>query len=255
MFLHRLCAVIRKSSLPLAGACLAGVLAACAGPQADQRLHDADGYRQVLDSPLRTDADRAIDGRRRPLEFLQFAGVRPGMQALDIDAGAGYTTQLLALAVGPGGRVWAQTDKPRPALDNRLAQHPQPNIVHVVRPFDDPLPPQTPPLDLITLILNYHDIAYMPVDRARMNRRLFDALQPGGHLVIVDHAARPGSGLADIKTLHRIDEAVVMSEQQQAGFRLEKTSDFLRNPADARVKPSSDPTLMSDRFALLLVKP
>jgi hypothetical protein len=29
------------------------------------------------------------------------------------------------------------------------------------------VPPDAPPLDLVTLILNYHDISYLPFDRER----------------------------------------------------------------------------------------
>lgn len=212
-------------------------------------------YQRIIADPVRTDADRAADARRKPAEFLAFAQPRPGMTVMDIDAGAGYTTQLLALSVGPGGRVYAQTDKPRPNLEKRLAEHPQPNIVTVVRPFQDPVPPGTPQLDLITLILNYHDIVNLPVDRMQMNKHLFDALKPGGHLVIVDHSAKSGSGTADTATLHRIDEANVLTEVQQAGFRLEQRGDLYRNPADRRDLPSSDRAQQSDKFALRFVKP
>ena len=71
------------------------------------------------------------------------------------------------------------------------------------------MPDQAPKLDLITLILNYHDITYLPVDRAKMDERLYGALKPGGHLVVVDHSAKPGTGTSVGKTLHRIDEALV----------------------------------------------
>ena len=35
------------------------------------------------------------------------------------------------------------------------------------------------------------------------------ALKPGGFVLIVDHAARSGSGTSAVQTLHRIDEPVV----------------------------------------------
>ena len=89
-------------------------------------------------------------------------------------------------------------------------------------------------LDLITIIMNYHDIAYMPVDRAKMNRRLFNALKAGGHLVVMDHSAKPGSGISAAKSFHRIDEKVVLDESRQAGFKLEQEGDFFKNPADPR---------------------
>jgi predicted methyltransferase len=212
-------------------------------------------YESVIASPLRTDQDRRMDAERKPAEFLPFAQVKPGMHVLDVSAGAGYTSQLLALAVGPSGTLWAQTPKPGATLVKRLAEHPQANFIVVERPFEDPIPDQAGKLDLITLVLNYHDISYLPVDRAKMNARLFAALAPGGHFVVIDHSSRSGKGISEGKTLHRIDEAVVLDEVRKAGFVLEAEGDFLRNPADARDEPSSNPKVPTDKFALRFVKP
>ncbi|MGH8315992.1 MAG: class I SAM-dependent methyltransferase, partial [Steroidobacterales bacterium] len=223
-------------------------------PTADARAA-AERYRLAIASPIRTDQDRRNDAERHPAEFLPFTQVQPGMQVLDVSAGAGYTTQLLALVVGPAGTVWAQTPRPGAALTKRLSDYPQANVQVVARPFDDPVPEQAPQLDLITLILNYHDISYQQVDRAQMNRRLFAALKPGGHYVVIDHSARSASGISDGKTLHRIDEAVVLTEVRQAGFVLEAESDFLRNPADPRDRTSSGSAIPTDKFALRFVKP
>jgi predicted methyltransferase len=215
----------------------------------------APSYEQIAADPLRTDRDRSADETRKPVEFLQFAQVKPGMRVLDVAAGAGYTTQLLALAVGPEGRVWAQGEGPAPSLQKRLSEHPQANVVPVTRSFEDPVPDGVSNLDLVTIVMNYHDIAYLPVDRARMDRRLFDALKPGGHLVIIDHSAKAGTGVGAAKTLHRIDEAVVRQELTQAGFRLEAESNFLRVPADPREQAFFDMRTPTDKFALRYVKP
>ncbi|BCK88487.1 hypothetical protein MIZ01_2291 [Sideroxyarcus emersonii] len=212
-------------------------------------------YKQVAASPIRTDDDRRVDAERKPVEFLQFADVHPGMLVLDVATGRGYTTQLLALAVGQGGTVWAQADRPRSELIQRLADHPQPNIIPVVQPYDDPVPGDAPRLDLITIVLNYHDIAYMSVDRVRMNQRLFNALKSGGHLVVIDHSAKKGQGATVAKTLHRIDEALVQDELQRAGFRLERRGDFLRNASDLREQPFFRMNMPTDSFALRFVKP
>jgi predicted methyltransferase len=210
---------------------------------------------KVVASPLRTDQDRRTDAARHPVEFLPFTQAKPGMMVLDVAAGGGYTSQLLALAVAPDGKVWAQRVEPGAALTKRLADTPQANFVPVYRPFDDPVPPEAPKLDLVTLVLNYHDITYLPVDRARMNRNVFAALKPGGHFIVVDHSGRPGTGIAEGKTLHRIDEAVVRDEVTRAGFVLEAEGSFLRNPADSRDQSSGDSKIPTDKFALRFVKP
>jgi len=226
-----------------------------ASPQTTSSAPDSAAYTQAIASPVRTDEDRNADAKRDPLDFLQFTRVQPGMRVLDVAAGGGYTSQLLALIVGEKGTVWAQTDKPRKGLDKRLADHPQPNIVPLVQPYEDPVPGNAPKLDLITIIMNYHDIAYMPVDRSKMNERLFNALKSGGHLVVLDHSAKTGSGIKDTKTLHRIEETVVINEFQQAGFKLDEQGEFLRNPADPREQAFFDMKIQSDKFALRFIKP
>src|ERR1022692_937426 len=64
---------------------------------------------EILASPDRSAADRTNDIRRKPDQMLAFIGVWPGMVALDLSAAGGYTTELIARAVGPTGRVYGQS--------------------------------------------------------------------------------------------------------------------------------------------------
>jgi predicted methyltransferase len=98
----------------------------------------------------------------------------------------------------------------------------------------DPAPPEVAngALDLVTLMFNYHDFGHLGVDRARMNRAIFQALKPGGIYVIADHSGRPGTGISESGTLHRIEEAFLRQEVEAAGFRLLEEGNFLRNPND-----------------------
>ena len=116
------------------------LLVACATTPADDPRAAAERYQAVIASPLRTDQDRRTDAARHPAEFLPFTQVRPGMRALDVSTGGGYTSQILALAVGPEGRLYAQAPNPGPTVRRRLEEHPQANFILVARPFDDPVP-------------------------------------------------------------------------------------------------------------------
>ena len=252
MSMSKSCLVPRSFSVVFAAL---GLAWAMNGHAATQSTDLPALYRQAIASPIRTDEDRAADAKRKPLEFLQFAEVRPGMRVLDVAAGSGYTTQLLALVVGNKGSVWAQSAELNESFVKRLDKNPQFNINAEVLPYDDPVPFGATKLDLVTLIMNYHDIAYMPVDRAQMDQMLFDALKPGGHIVVMDHSAKAGSGISDAKTLHRIEEKVVRDELEHAGFKLEKEGDFLRNPDDPRDQPFFKTTIPTDKFALRFVKP
>ncbi len=69
-----------------------------------------------------------------------------------------------------------------------------------------------------------------------------------------------GSWLAEVKTLHRIDEVIVKDEVEHAGFKLLTEDSFLRNPSDTRDWNDSPQFAglrrgTSDRFALIFVKP
>jgi predicted methyltransferase len=94
-----------------------------------------------------------------------------------------------------------------------------------------------------------------PTDRSKMNQAIFNALKPGGFLVVMDHAAKPGSGLSDTSTLHRIDEQTVIAEIVRAGFKLDGQSEAWRNPSDTYEQHSSKMDVPSDRFALRFIRP
>jgi predicted methyltransferase len=116
------------------------------------------------------------------------------------------------------------------------------------------------PVDLVFTAQNYHDYhdPFMgPVDMAGFDKRVYDALKPGGLFVVIDHAAPAGSGLADTDTLHRIDPAVVKQEVEAAGFVFDGESDALRNPADAHDLKVFDKSIRghTDQFIYRFRKP
>jgi len=256
--------------------------------------------KQIVASPDRSAADRTNDLRRKPEEMLLFIGIRPGITALDLSAAGGYTTELLARAIGPSGIVYGQSrprdpsraptppaapegnshptaasgtapaaapappaGAPRPSPDAladrdsalRKAEIKAAPITAVVRPFEDPIPPELASFDLVTLMFNYHDLGHLGVGRAAMNRAVFQALKPGGFYVIADHSGRPGTGISEAGTLHRVEEAFLRKEVEAAGFKLAAEGNFLRNPNDPRDKNTPDPPQPKDEFVLKFVKP
>ena len=220
----------------------------------------------AVDAKGRSTDDLALDAGRHPAETLAFFGILPGQRVAELGAGGGYTTELLARVVGPEGRVYGQNS---PLILERFAEKPwsqrlgKPVMVGVVRldrPFDDPFPPEVKDLDAVLIVLLYHDTVWMKVDRAKMNRAVFAALAPGGVYGIVDHSAVKGHGVADVETLHRIDEQTVRDEVEAAGFTLAAEGDFLRNPSDPRdwnasPRVAAEKRGTSDRFVLKYVKP
>jgi predicted methyltransferase len=254
----------RAVAVAPAALCLALVACATPGPSVPPRAPEPD-VAALVAAPDRTEEDRALDAGRRPAELLRFLALRPGMKVADLGAGRGYTTELLARAVGPTGVVYGQNSKGLlgfvgEAWTARLARPACANVVRVDREFEAPLPPEATGLDLVVMNALYHDTVWLGVDRAAMNRAVLAALRPGGLFVVIDSSARPGTGTADAKTLHRIDEAVVREEVQAAGFRLAAEAPFLRSPVDQRdwnasPREAGERRGTSDRFVLAFVRP
>ena len=176
-------------------------LGACANisgaPSASTPTLSRERIAEIVNSPDRSAADRNNDLRRKPADMLAFIGIRPGMVAFDLSTGGGYTTELLARAVGPSGKAYGQSQPPRDpsaparptvapegnaapqvaptpgaanappavrrtsaqALAERSKNPVVANIVSVVRKFEDPIPPELASggLDLVTLMFDYHD--------------------------------------------------------------------------------------------------
>ncbi len=226
---------------------------------------DAARAAEIVASPDRDDRDRKLDPHRKPVDLLLFVGVAPGMHVADLGAGAGYSSELMARAVGPTGTLIAQ-DSPHwggqwldDAWKARLGQKVMANTTHVFRNWDEPLPPDTRDLDVVTFVAAYHDVVAEKEDANKLNAAVFAALKPGGVYVVIDNSAKVGSGKEACEPLHRIDEQVVLDEVQHAGFKLAGKSDFMRNPADARdwnADPGKDPrSHTQDLFAFKFVKP
>jgi predicted methyltransferase len=267
---------------PLTAAAAIALAVALSGCATRAPTLTADQVAALVADPERSEADRTNDQRRKPREMLLFIGVKPGMQALDLSAAGGYTTELLARAAGPSGRVYGQTPArrttpppaqpeggappmaaaatPRPpsaGLAGRAERLRSGHIVAVVLPFEQPVPPEVAPgsLDLVTLMFNYHDLGHLGADRAQLNRAVFAALKPGGLYVLADHAGRPGTGISESGTLHRIEESFLRAEVEQAGFRFADEAFFLRNPNDPRDRNTPEPPQPKDDFVLKFVKP
>src|SRR5690349_15083975 len=287
--------ISRKELLAIAVGAVFFLSSAAAPAQQSSAQLSSEQIARIVASPDRSAADRTNDLRRKPELMLGFIGIRPGIVALDLSAAGGYTTELLARAIGPSGSVYgqsrppSQTPTPPPAAEGNSNPSATPSaapatpaaarrpssvalaerdsklrsngvqaapIVAVTRPFEDPVPPElaSERLDLVTLMFNYHDLGHLGVDRAAMNRAVFGALKPGGLYVIADHSGRPGTGISESGTLHRIEEAFLRQEVESAGFRLLEEGNFLRNPNDPRDKNPPDPPQPKDEFVLKFVK-
>jgi predicted methyltransferase len=226
-----------------------------AGASVDTRLA------AVLAKPDRPDKIKANDPVRDSENRFLLQYVKPGDHVLDLGAGGGYSSWLLSAAVC-GGDVDSQ-DPPQWASsqasqDARNAMAAARRNIHLVTSDFDKVPVPAKPYDVIFIGTIYHDTYNMPgADGVAMDKALYATLKPGGLVVVIDHNAPAGSGIADTNTLHRIDKARVTSDFKAAGFELVTDSNALANPADTRTLKVFDPAIRghTDRMALVFKKP
>src|SRR3954447_25262273 len=100
---------------------------------------------QIVASPDRSAADRTNDLRRKPEQMLDFIGIRPGIVALDLSAAGGYTTELLARAIGPSGTVYGQSQPRDPSRAPTPPPAPEGNSNPTATPSPAPTTPASMP--------------------------------------------------------------------------------------------------------------
>jgi predicted methyltransferase len=229
---------------------------------------DVSIYAAALASESRFEEDLASDAGRKPEAVLEFFGIQRGDIVLEMWAGGGYYTELLAHVVGESGKVVAQVNTPilgfteeehtKRHADNRL-----PNT-EVLLAENNELALEANSFDAATIILNYHDLYWISekygweeIDVPAFLGELYKGIKPGGTLGIVDHQAVSGSPAETGSTLHRIDSAIVIAEIEGAGFVLDGESDVLANSEDDHTKGVFDPEVRgkTDRYVLRFRKP
>ncbi|WP_229819526.1 class I SAM-dependent methyltransferase [Kordiimonas sediminis] len=218
---------------------------------------------EAVKSSHRTAEHMQHDPQRKPAMILEFAGVKPGMTVLDINSGRGYYSEILSSAVGAEGHViahngpvyWAFMKETSPA---GLAERENVTEIHNGKEAFD-VPENS--VDVALNALAYHDY-FMSHEassgelRSAINASLYQAIKPGGVLIVIDHIGVAGADEAEIGKIHRIDPQRVRSELEAAGFEYAGEADFLRNPADSPDKPwfGAEVRYSSDRFVYKFIK-
>ena len=226
--------------------------------------HGEVGLSERLAAGGRAEADKKRDAGRKPADVVAFLDVEPGMTVVDLIAAGGYYSEVLSLAVGGEGTVYAQ-NPPRvlqfrdgandKAMTRRLEGNRLPNVQRLDQDLSEvKLAPGT--VDFAITALNFHDL-YNGSGSAAAQAFLghvLKLLKPGSVLGVIDHSGAAGN---DNAKLHRIEEQKVREAAKQAGFEVVESSDLLRNPADDLSTGVFDPAVRghTDRFLLKLRKP
>lgn len=271
---------LMRSAMVLVLMSLAATSIAAAGAPADPLA-------AAIADPARTPKFVTRDVYRHPSETLRFFGLRPDQTVVEVWPGRGWYMEILAPYLHDKGKYYAAIEAPDVAGASKEAK--ENAAILRKRIADDPArfgkvlvtdlhPPQLteicPPgtADLVLTFRNVHNWLDSGDQQAQFNT-FFKALKPGGVLGVVEHRAKPGTSLDEMRKSGYMDEGYIKKLAATAGFRFDAASSVNNNPKDTKDYPEGvwtlPPTLTlgekdrekylqigeSDRMTLRFVKP
>ena len=175
--------------------------------------------------------ERERDQWQRPADVMQELNLADGSVVADLGSGVGYFALKLSVKVGPSGRVLAVDILKYPlcVLRTRVFIVHQHNVSTILGDSDDPHLP-VGSVDAVLIANTYHELTASKAVLAQLHR----SFKHGGRLVILDHAARLGSGASRESEAghHEITRAVVEDELLSAGFEILKRDDRFVDRSD-----------------------
>ena len=220
---------------------------------------------KALASDIRTPEERARDAKeRKPVQTLEFFGLKPDMSVVELLPGAGWYTKILGQVLADKGKLAIAIGGERlaPKLKEwKLDKVEVPAVVAQLKPSGqfgifqaDTIDLVTRNADMVLTFRNYHNMT--PETRAKLNTAVLTSLKPGGIYGIVDHTRRhnePGNA----ENWRRADPVLVIKEVEAAGFEFVDFSNLHYRPDDELKYDSQRESIagFSDRITLKFRKP
>ncbi|MBL8772870.1 MAG: class I SAM-dependent methyltransferase [Phenylobacterium sp.] len=209
----------------------------------------------------RSDAHKARDAARRPVETLTFWGIKPKQTVIELSPGSGYWTEILSpYAKATGGTYYATAadlNNPnlseaakagRTAFEKRYADTAKYGEVKLVNfgPMSGPLGAPGS-ADVVITARNLHNWAPNAAFLDKVLKDVHAVLKPGGVFAVEEHRADPKPSAPNWSTGY-MTEAEVIAALEKAGFKLQAKSEVNANPKDTKDHPFGVWTLPPSRW-------
>jgi predicted methyltransferase len=246
-------------------ALLLTLLLVCGHAVADDSSAMEAKIQAAMAAESRPEGDVARDRNRRPVETLEFFGLRDDMRIVELMPGGGWYTRILAPVMKDNGEFYAALGTGR--VKDTLAGQPGFENMQIVAEESRMYRPEgarsyvletdglgVTDADMVLTFRNYHN--FSAAGRAALNRVVFDALKPGGIYAVVDHNRRhmePDNN----ENRRRMDPVLAIREIQEAGFVFVDYTDLHYRPDDELRYEVGRQTVTgnTDRFTLKFRKP
>jgi predicted methyltransferase len=246
--------------------------------QAEQQTGDDNtvaALRTVLTGAHRSDADKARDQYRHPLETLTWFAIKDNMTVVEIWPGGGWYTDILAPLLKEQGTYYAAVSQNAQPFKDKLAAKPDLYSKVIVTELTPPTKTDIAPAGSADLVLTFRNVHnWMSRGYAEeVFNAMYRALKPGGILGVVEHRGNPTVPQDPKAASGYVTEEHVIKLAEAAGFQLVGRCEINANPKDTKDYPEGvwtlPPTLRlkevdwekylaigeSDRMTLKFVKP
>lgn len=186
---------------------------------------------KAIGSPDRTPAYAARDNYRNPLETLQFFGIEQDMTVVELNPGGGWYTEILANYIHyPGTLIAASGSYYTEKFNKKMDSNPMYGRVELVDLKSSLADPDS--VDAIVTFRNLHNWLGEPMDA--IFKASYKALKKGGSFGVVEHRAKPGTSLEDMKSSGYVTEKLAIETAKRIGFELIAKSEINANSKDTK---------------------
>ena len=213
----------------------------------------------------RGSTDMARDANRKPLQTLEFFGLKDDMTVLELVPGGGWYTKILAPVLAESGvlQVAIGTDRVKGMVEAGELENV--DVVSVSmskmareeggrRFVIEDLAINTSDVDMVLTFRNLHN--FTESSRAQLNAEAFRVLKSDGLYGVVDHTRRHMQS-DNSENWRRMDPVRMIKEIEAAGFKFVDFSDLHYRYDDELIYEVGRRTVTgnTDRFTLLFRKP
>jgi predicted methyltransferase len=205
-----------------------------------------DALQAAINGSQRSDANKARDGARHPLQTLEFFGITPTMTVVELNPGGGWYTEILAPYLRAQGQlIEAYPDPKSKDEENRndaaaiqKKMNASPALYDKVKTatFEPPEKLNFVPnnsVDMVLTFRNVHNWVGFGDDKMQaLFKGVFDGLKKGGIFGVVDHRLPAGKVQDKDASTGYVSEAYVIKIAEAAGFKLVAKSEINANPKD-----------------------